>query len=516
MIDPRTHYDFDPKNYTQPTPKAPLPKVKPVKYTAVQRIFDTVSREHLLRASTGQNWVAIQDCEARWYWPLRSGRFRNYLIDQHRERYGRLPSDGALRAATRLMEGCCTPMGAGPARRIGGDGRKEIVLDLADRPAGAVEITPEGWTYHFQFDKCPFYRPQGIFDIPKPEGPGSLEPLRELLHAATPADWLRIQAWLLATLRPQGPYPILVLQGPSGCGKSVAARMLRGLIDPAESPFTPLPANERRLHSLALQNWVLAFDHVSSLPPSMSDALCRLSSGAGFSMKETSVSDPLYFDLQRPMILTVPGNTTWHPSAELQERMLVAALAPRAAEDRRPESELQEKFKQVQPAILAGLCGAVSMALRRRQELPAQGTDAEIWAQAAAPALNATEQEMREALATSKFQTRPDPLINQIDDLVSNAPNQEWTGTATELLGELPEHDRPAGANKLTEHLTLNKPKLRARGIEVTFSHKSLSRPIHIKKAPSENESSPAVSPSPSPPVLPFVFPLVPPIWTAT
>jgi len=390
------------------------------------------------------------------------------------------------------MEGCCTPMGAGPARRIGGDGRRDIVLDLADRPAGAVEITPDGWTYHFQFDKCSFYRPQGIFEIPKPEGTGSLEPLHDPLHVATPADWLRILAWLLAALRQQGPYPILVLQGPSRSGKSMAARMLRSLIDPAESPFTPLPANERRLHSLALQNWVLAFDHVSSLPRSMSDALCRLSSGAGFSMKETSSSDLLYFDLQRPMILTVPGNTTWTPPAELQERMITATLAPLTAEDRRPESELQEKFKQAQPAILAALCDAVSMALRRRQEIPVQGTDAEIWAQAAAPALHATEEQMRAALAASKFQTQPDPLINQIEDLVSGAPNQEWTGTATELLAELPDDNRPASANKLTERLRLCKPKLQARGIEVTFTHKNRYRPIHIKKAPSENESSPA------------------------
>src|SRR3989442_9752452 len=165
-------------------------------------------------------------------------------------------------------------MGPGPPRRIGGDGRRDIVLDLAGRPGGGVEITAEGWTYHFQFDKYPFYRPQGIFDIRKPEGPGSLEPLRDLLDLATPADWLRVLAWLLAALRPQGPYPILVLQGPARCGKSVAARMLRSLIDPAESPFNPLPANERRLHSLAMQNWVLAFDHVSSLSRSMSDALC--------------------------------------------------------------------------------------------------------------------------------------------------------------------------------------------------------------------------------------------------
>ena len=38
--------------------------------------------------------------------------------------------------------------------------------------------------------------------------------------------------------------------------------------------------------------------------------------------------------------------------------------------------DLYKRGKQQQPAILAALCDAVSMALRRRQELPAQGTDA--------------------------------------------------------------------------------------------------------------------------------------------
>ena len=113
--------------------------------------------------------------------------------------------------------------------------------------------------------------------------------------------------------------------------------------------------------------------------------------------------------------------------------------------------DLYKRGKQQQPAILAALCDAVSMALRRRQELPAQGTDAEIWAQAAAPALNATNQEMREALATSKFQTQPDPLINQIDDLVSSAPTQEWKGTA-KLLNDALEPDS-ALRNQLTAAL---------------------------------------------------------------
>ena len=101
------------------------------------------------------------------------------------------------------------------------------------------------------------------------------------------------------------------------------------------------------------------------------------------------------------------------------------------------------------------------------------------------------EEEMREALATTQFQTQPDPLINQIEDLLNQAPSQQWTGTATELLAELPANNRPAKPNKLSEHLKLAKHPLLARRIEVTFDHRNTSRPIHLKKTPSENQSSP-------------------------
>src|SRR2546427_6987148 len=105
-MDTRPHYDFDPKNYPQPTPKAPVPKLKPVRRTPVQRILDRVSGEQLLRASTGQAWVGLQLCDGHWYWPIRSGKFRDYLIGAHRDKFQCLPSNGALRDAIRLLEGC--------------------------------------------------------------------------------------------------------------------------------------------------------------------------------------------------------------------------------------------------------------------------------------------------------------------------------------------------------------------------------------------------------------------------
>ena len=39
-------------------------------------------------------------------------------------------------------------------------------------------------------------------------------------------------AWMLAALRPKGPYPVLVLQGEQGSSKSTTERLLRASVDP--------------------------------------------------------------------------------------------------------------------------------------------------------------------------------------------------------------------------------------------------------------------------------------------
>ena len=491
-------------NHKRP-PRRPVPEL----------LLNLVLKGHrLYRANTGQIWCAVTVSDAHWYWPIRSHHFRDFLIAEFRERYEFTPSAAHIRHALRLMEANCQPLVPAPALRVGGDGVNDVVLDIADTPAGAVEITADGWTTHFQFDKYPFYRPQGVFDIDKPKGPGSLEPLRHLLrHLASPADWLRLLAWLLAALRPKGSYPILVLQGPPGSGKTLAARILSELIDPAATPLTPIPATESRLHSLAMHNHVLAFDHIGALPRHISDALCRLASGAGYIMKETSSSDPIQFHLERPILLSVTGDAMWTPPPELSARMLTVTFNPLPAEDQKPESEIWEEFRKAKPAILAALCDAIVMALRRRNQIEAIGTDAQVWAKAAAPALAATEGEMQTALLTSRFEHQPDPIIAQIEVLLNRQPNQEWTGTATELRAALPQSNRLAPPNKLAQRLTQSKTHLNDRGIELTFTHTKHSRQIEIKRSPHENQSSPGYTngrpllptsppslPNPSPP----------------
>ena len=46
-----------------------------------------------------------------------------------------------------------------------------------------------------------------------------------------------VVAWLLSTLRPRGPYPLLALFAEQGSGKSTAGKLIRSLVDPNAAPL---------------------------------------------------------------------------------------------------------------------------------------------------------------------------------------------------------------------------------------------------------------------------------------
>jgi len=194
-------------------------------------------------------------------------------------------------------------------------------------------------------------------------------------------------AWLMAALRPAGPYPILVLKGPSGAGKSTAARMLRALIDPAASLFCALPATEGDLRALAWDNRVLAFDHMTAFPARIAAGLRRLCSG----------------DLERPILLTVSGDAFPGHCADLWNHAMVAELPAIDPKHRLSQSRLWREFEEARPGLLAALCDGVSEAMRNADQIslesPSAFADAAAWAVAAAPALGFTEAAMRAAVS---------------------------------------------------------------------------------------------------------------------
>jgi hypothetical protein len=113
-------------------------------------------------------------------------------------------------------------------------------------------------------------RPAGMLPLPVPQQGGSIETLNSFLNLASRDDFVLIVAWLLAALRPNGPYPLLAISGEQGSAKTVLSKLLKAL------PVRSLSREERELMIAANNGYLLAFDNLSGLPIWLSDALCRL------------------------------------------------------------------------------------------------------------------------------------------------------------------------------------------------------------------------------------------------
>src|SRR5262245_33829814 len=65
-----------------------------------------------------------------------------------------------------------------------------------------------------------------------PQCGGSMLELQSLLNLSSYQDYILVIAWLLASLRPLGPYPLLALAGEQGSAKTITCKLLKALIDP--------------------------------------------------------------------------------------------------------------------------------------------------------------------------------------------------------------------------------------------------------------------------------------------
>ncbi|MBV9832942.1 MAG: hypothetical protein JO055_00960, partial [Alphaproteobacteria bacterium] len=296
-------------------------------------------------------------------WPVRAQGFRQWLGLRFFQETGGAPNGEALSAAINVLEARARFDGAQlPVHvRVGGAWGK-LYLDLGDERWRAVEIDAKGWRI---VDAPPvrFRRGAGMHALPEPERGGSIDALRSFLNVRSEGDFTLAVAWLLASLRDRAPYPVLVLAGEQGSAKSTVSLMLRSLIDPTTAPLRALSREERDLFVAALNTHVLAFDNLSGLPQWISDTLCRLSSGAGFAVRQLySDQDELVFEAARPLILN--GIEDIVTRADLADRALFLTLEPITSDKRRPMAELWSSFEHERPKLLGALLDALSHGLK--------------------------------------------------------------------------------------------------------------------------------------------------------
>jgi hypothetical protein len=452
-------------------------------------------------------------------WPVRSRVFRQYLSREFYEAEKTAARAQSLQDALGVINAkACF------------DGREEAVflrvaeregslwIDLGNRAWQAVEVMSYGWRIA---EKPPirFRRSPGMLPLPAPLRGGRIEELGRYLNLSSQADRVLVYSWLVATLRPRGPYPILNLLGEQGTAKSTAARVLRALVDPFAAPLRTPPRDERDLQISAKNSHVIALDNISGLEPWLSDALCRVATG-GLAIRELySGTEETIFDAQRPVLLN--GIEDIATRGDFIERCIIVYLAAIKETERLEEARFWSAFEMAKPRIFGALMDAMVSALDRVHSvhlprLPRMADFAR-WAVSAEQGLgfrvgtflNAYDRNRSNA---NVLALEASPVVNPIIDLM--VEHAKWEGTASGLHAELrlrssDEITRtrlwPNSARSLSGILRRLAPNFRGIGIAVSFPPRQAGtgrRLIALEKIAtpsSQSSQSPRAEPPPTP-----------------
>jgi hypothetical protein len=227
-------------------------------------------------------------------------------------------------------------------------------LPTTDEKWSAVEIDALGWRV-VQRPPVRFVRTPDMLPLPVPEKGGSIETLRSLVNVADEQDFVLVVASLLAAMHCDIAKPVIAIRGGAGSAKSSLVEILRGLIDPHDPPYTALPRTELKLRATAAESYLQAYDNISGLTVSTSDALCRF------------VTD----GSNQPVIMN--GISDIIQRSDLADRSLMIDCAQISDVQRRTQADVMATFARTRPQILGALLDAVAHGLCNQAQTEATG-----------------------------------------------------------------------------------------------------------------------------------------------
>ncbi len=434
----------------------------------------------LFRSPSMTPYVTFREGGHAETWPLDSAKFRLWLVHRFYNVVGKVLGDAAFKQARAVLE--AEALFEGEVHQVHlrvAEVQGAIYLDLANSDWQVVRISPDGWEL---LDESPvkFIRAAATRPLPVPERGGSIDELRQFVNL-TDDDYVLALGWLVAALRPRGPYPVLTINGEQGSAKSTTSRVLRALIDPNEAPLRSKARTEEDLMVVAKSSHVMALDNISHLSADLSDALCRISSGGAFAgRKRYTDADESIVTAQRPVLIN--GISDLVTRSDLLERSVILNAPVIATEERLPEEVFWQHFEARRPKILGALLSALASGVERLpftqvDDLPRMA-DYALWASACEEALGFASGEFmrvyREHLKEGHLRIlEMSPLVPAIIGLLDETAG-EVVLTPTDLKQKLDgvvdpsvsrQSDWPRSVTAMTQALRRLSPNLREIGI---------------------------------------------------
>jgi hypothetical protein len=302
---------------------------------------------------------------------------------------------------------------------------------------------------------------------------------------------------MVVSLIPDVPKPIGVLTGEAGSGKTDGTRFVLQVLDPQAAELQPPPKNMRDLLVSADASMVLAFDNLSAIDQDLSDAMCRLATGAGVRNRSLYTDRELaVFDQMRAVFIN--GIDLGELRGDLVDRAVPIGLVRISQEDRMTERDIQARFGELLPQILGGLFATIGQAWARLPYIQLEAlprmADAAVWFAAvdevfqdlgvgsrSLDLLTSSKQSLYEAIVES------DELALAIVSFMERQPGTTWSGTASDLRRQLASGSDarwlPSTAALLGTKLRSSATPLREAGIlDITFDRSGAERTIHITR----------------------------------
>jgi hypothetical protein len=425
----------------EPRAKAPSPAVRIVRLVedSAAELFHDHERRPFVTVPTGGGIETYS---------LGSEAFQDWLAGATYNLGGTVPKEAAVKDALRVLSAKARQEGRQRETHLRVAGHEgKIYLALWDEGRRVVEVDAEGW--RFVTDPPVRFRvTRNRRPLVTPVPGGSISDLREVLNLADERSWKMLVAFILAALRPQGPYPLAWVSGEQGSAKSFLTEVVCFLLDHQHElgeQGKGGPRCEEDLVITAYNNWVYPLDNLSKIPDWMSDALCRVASGKSFSKRKLYKDDEEHtVSVCRPVIFNGIEKELVERS-DLLDRSLMIEAPVITKEKRRGEDVLKQRVREIAPGVLGAFLDAVAAGLKNHPTVqPAtlpRMADTARWVEACAPALG----------------WRPGEFLEAYDQMQGEAASLALAGwvVAPALFGYLNIHHHYEGTkSKLLEDLT--------------------------------------------------------------
>ncbi|MCP3031946.1 hypothetical protein LF817_11375 [Halobacillus sp. A1] len=454
------------------------------KKTQSQILVEMASDIELFHTPDETAYAVLTINEHEEVMPLRKKKFKRWLRMQYYDTFGKVAGSQAVEDALSTLEGGALFKGEMHQvhTRIA-EYKGRFYIDLANERYEAIEVSEQGWKVVSQTPVY-FKRTNSLGELPAPEPGGSIEQLKPFLNCRNEDDFKMAVAWLLATMRPGSPYPVLLVQGEQGSSKSTTTKVLRSLIDPSETlPLRNLPKSEEELAIAASKAHIGAYDNISSLSNALSDTFCKIALGGSVAKRELySDDEEAVITLMKPSILNGISDVGKRP--DLLDRSIMLNLPSIPKDKRTDEGTFWREFEAVRPKIIGAFLDVVSAAIK---ELPytivtnkPRMADFALWITAAEKALNWKPGEFIELYSRNQQEginqsLETDPLAVAVIDFMKNRKQYKGTPTeAHELITEYVRDQRTIYSKawptprSIKGRLTRIAPGLRSEGIYFT------------------------------------------------